>query len=259
MKISIVTPSFNQGRFINKAIDSVRAQKGVAIEHLIFDNCSDDGTRGLLERYQAAPGGNEVYVAIEPDEGQTAAINKGFLLSTGDIVCWLNTDEWYLNQALATIVDYFRKNEDVDIVFGDCDFVDVNGRLIRKKREHFFSSSMLLYYGCFLPSCATFVRRRALSKAGILDEDFRVTMDFEWYVRLARAGCRFLHVPETLAAFTWHEANISSTLVERRLFERRLVQDRYSRIQGPKWLRGMLYRVLRDFWIGIRVVRRALG
>ncbi|MCZ2099642.1 MAG: hypothetical protein LC121_25940, partial [Anaerolineae bacterium] len=122
-----------------------------------------------------------------------------------------------------------------------------------------FPCEMLLYYGCFLPSCATFVKRGALEKAGLLDPEFKVTMDFEWYVRLARSGCVFAPLRQMLATFTWHDSNISATLVERRLFERRLVQDRYSNMRGPAWFRGVMYEILRNFWIAVRVIRRSIA
>lgn len=260
MKISIVTPSFNQGRFIKRNLDSVRAQTGdFSVEHIILDNCSTDGTRAILGEYAESHGSVDIRIHIERDKGQTAAINRGFALASGDLVCWLNTDEWYTEGALASVASFFDAHPAVDVVFGDCDFVSVDGSLVKRKREHFFSCAMLLYYGCFVPSCATFVRRRALNRVGPLDTDFKVTMDFEWYMRLAQAGCAFAHLPLVLAKFTWHESNISSNLVERRLLERREVQDRFSGIKGPAWLRRMIYRLLRDYWISVRIVRRAIA
>lgn len=200
----------------------------------------------------------EVRVLIAPDEGQTDAINKGFLMATGDIVCWLNTDERYHDGALARVVAYFGKHQDVDFVFGNCDFVDADGRFIRGKREYFYSQSMLLYYGCFIPSCAAFISRRVIDDGVLLDKEFKVTMDFDWYVRLALNGYRFARLPVSLACFTWHENNISSNLVERRRYERRLVQERYSGISGPAWFRAMVFEIIRYVWIGVRVLRRAL-
>ncbi|EKD52306.1 MAG: glycosyl transferase family 2 [uncultured bacterium] len=259
MKISVVTPSYNQGRFIQRCIDSVRSQQGVEIEHVILDNCSTDETREHIRAYQNEPGAVEVKIIIAPDKGQTDAINRGFRMATGNVVCWLNTDEYYDQGALSKVVEHFEKHPDVDVVFGDCAFVDQNGKLLKEKKEYFFLWSMLIFYGCFLPSCATFVRRRTIDDGFLLDEEFRVTMDFDWYVRLAKAGYRIDHIPFQLASFTWHEANISSIQHERRREERRLVQDRFSGVRGPSWYRKAVYQSMRYFWTGIRVLRRAIG
>ncbi len=260
MKISVITPSFNQVKFIEKCLQSVCSQQGnFSIEHIVLDNCSGDGSVDFLDNYQKNHGDIDVRIIIEPDGGQTAAINKGFALATGDVVCWLNTDEWYENGVLSKVVDYFIAHPDVDVVFGDCDFVDVDRYLVKRKREYFFSASMLLFYGCFIPSCSTFVRRRVVDAGILLDPEFKVTMDFDWYVRVAKAGYHFNHLPKILASFTWHENNISSNFVERRKLERRLVQDRNSGVSGPDWFCTLIYGVMRYFWLTIRVSRRFLG
>lgn len=260
MKFSIITASFNQGQFIGKCLTSVLTQGGgFAVEHIILDNCSNDSTADALDLYISACGSVDVRVFIEPDNGQSDAINRGFRLATGDIICWLNTDEWYEKDALMRVATYLSANPNIDVVFGDCDFVDSTGNLVKRKREYFFSESMLLYYGCYIPSCATFVRRKAIDDGIILRPEFKVTMDFDWYVHMVKAGYRFAHIPATLASFTWHDSNISSTFVERRLLERRLVQDHYSGVRGPRWLRSIFYAVMRMFWIGVRVARRTMN
>lgn len=260
LKISVITASYNQGAFIHKCLASVRAQAGdFAVEHIILDNCSSDKTIQALADYQADHGQVDLKLIVEPDGGQTSAINKGFSMASGDIVCWLNTDEWYSDGALAQAAEFFENHPNIDVVFGDCDFVDSQGELVKRKREYFFHESMLVYYGCFLPSCATFVRRRVLDDGIFLDPAFKVTMDFDWYVRISKAGYRFAHLPATLASFTWHDSNISSTLVARRKQERRLVQDRYSGVPAPDWLRTVVYGAMRHFWLAVRVVRRAVA
>lgn len=260
LKITVVTPSYNQGRFIEKCLKSVQAQQGsFDVEHIVLDNCSTDETSQILAGQQATHGSPAVQIIIEPDGGQTAAINKGFSMASGDVVCWLNTDEWYSTGALALVAKFFENHPNVDVVFGNCDFVNSEGELVKRKREYFFCESMLVYYGCFIPSCATFVRRRVLDDGIFLDPAFKVTMDFDWYVRISKSGYRFAQLPATLASFTWHESNISSTLVARRKQERRLVQDRYSGVPAPSWLRTVVYGVMRHFWLAVRVIRRAVA
>ncbi len=259
LKISIVTPSYQQGRYIRMCINGVKNQSDVTVDHIILDNCSTDETGQALEAYRADPGSVELTFIVEPDNGQTDAINRGFKMATGDVVCWLNTDEWYAEGALARVAEYFHTHPKVDVVFGDCDFVDSEGNLVKRKREYGFSQSMLIYYGCFMPSCATFIRRRVIDTGLWLDPEFRVTMDFDWYVRIAKAGYRIAHIPYTLASFTWHDNNISSAFLTRRAIERRMVQDRYSGIRGPYWWRSLCYEVMRCSWISLRILRRRLG
>lgn len=257
MKISIITPSYNQGKFIQKCIDSVRSQN-TPVEHIILDNCSTDQTSEILDCYRFNSDKVSVNIIVESDKGQTAAINKGFQMATGDIICWLNTDEYYYPSTLQQVYKFFSENPDIDVLFGNCDFVDPAGNLIKHKREYFYSESMLIFYGCFIPSCATFVRRTVIDNDLLLDPEFKVTMDFDWYVRIAKAGYKFAHLPISLAAFTWHETNISSTFVEKRKSERRLVQERYSGVIGPYWVRSVVLLIMKYFWISVRVIKRLI-
>lgn len=258
MKISVITPSFNQGKFVDRCFNSVKRQLGkFSVEHIILDNCSTDQTQIALKNYQNNPGSVDVRIFVEPDKGQTYAINKGFSLATGDIICWLNTDEYYADDCLVIVSDYFAKHPKVDVLFGDCDFVNENGLLVKQKREYFFSKSMLLYYGCFIPSCATFARRKIIDSGLFLDSQFRVTMDFDWYTRIVAAKFIFAHINCRLAYFTWHDSNISSTQVARRKIERRLVQNRYSNIEIVA-CRSFYFTLMKYIWTSIRVLRRVM-
>ncbi|MCW1309094.1 MAG: glycosyltransferase family 2 protein [Candidatus Bathyarchaeia archaeon] len=261
MKISIVTPSYNQGRFIKQCIESVKRQEGdFLIEHIICDNCSTDETEEILRAYHADPGRVEAKIIVEKDGGQTEAINKGFRLATGDIVCWLNTDEWYYDGALQRVVNFFMNHPDVDVAFGDCDFVDEKLRVVKRKREHFFSKSMLLYYGCFIPSCATFVRRRVLDQGFFLNDYYKVCMDYEWYVRLSQNGFKFKHMGTVLAAFVLHGKNISKVYpLDYRKNDFNNVRLQWGCAKFlPGQLRIFLFEILSLFWIGIRVTSRLL-
>ena len=253
MKVSVITPSFNQGRFISNCINSVRSQTGdFDVEHIILDNCSTDETAAHLAAYSASPGHVQLKVIVEKDDGQSYAINRGFELASGDIVCWLNTDEWYMPDTLQNVVNYFLKKPAVDVLFGDCNFYDEHGKLVNSRQGFSYSRSMLLYYGCYISSCSTFVRREIIDKRIFLDPSLKVTMDFEWYLRISDAGFRIEHISEVLACFTWHNSNISSTFSERRKHERHYIQTVYSRLQVPKRLKPGAYRFLRYYWQFIR-------
>lgn len=259
-KFSIITPSYNQGPFIKKCLNSVQDQNGkFLVEHIILDNCSTDGTKNILEDYQKNHAGIDLHVYIEKDSGQTAAINKGLQIATGDIVCWLNTDEWYEPGTLQKVKDFFDLHPGVDVAFGNFDFIDSAGNLIKSKKEIFFSKAMLMYYGCFIPSCATFVRRSIIDRGLLLRPEFKVAMDFDWYVRIADAGYRFAIINEKLASFILHDSNISSTLAKRGKQEQKNVRLEFSQIRGPIFFRVLAFNALHYYWIAARVIRRAIA
>jgi len=190
----------------------------VAVEHIVTDAVSTDGTLEILQRYP------HLRWISEPDRGQSHAINKGFLLAKGDLVGWLNADDYYLPGALEAIADAAAAHPEADVIYGDCIFVNGDGRVVRSKVEHEFDPYVLLYFGCYIPSTSTFFRRRLIDRGLLLDCDYRVAMDFEYFARLARLGCIFRYVPQFIAAFRWHEDNVSLRNVQRRAQERRQVQ-----------------------------------
>lgn len=259
MKISVVTPSFNQGRFIRNCLESVKSSLGVEVEHIILDNVSQDETADVLAEFRKRNDGVERKIIVEKDAGQTSAINAGFTMASGDVVCWLNTDETYYEDTLKTVAAFFKANPEIDICFGDCDFVDADGNIVKKRMSFPYNKSMLLYYGCYLPSCATFIRRRVIEDGQLLDPEFRVNMDFEYFVRLSRLGYKFQCIPKAMATFAWHDSNISNMFIERRRFERLTVQRRYSPIRLPEPFRTASFEVIRYSWIAARIVRRRLG
>ena len=247
MKISVVTPSFSQGRFIKDCINSVLAEAVTGkfeVEHIVVDACSTDDTVEILEKWQqvgtndearrsrATPNNYSFQYTSEPDKGQTDAINKGFLKTTGDFVMWLNADDYLLPCALEQVVSFAEKHSDADVIYGDCLFVDEHKNTIREKRERSFSFNMLHFYGCYIQSTACFYSRRVLNRGLFLDPKYKVCMDYEYYLKLAHAGCYFVHLPELLAGFRWHGDNISSTYVAKRLAERIALQREYIAKRG---------------------------
>lgn len=243
MKFSIITPSYNQGRFVRDCIESIRSQTGMAWEHLVQDAGSTDETSAVLKEFP------HLQCVFEKDKGMSDGINRGFRRATGDWVMWLNTDDYLLPGALEKVAAFAGKNPEADIIYGDVEFVGTDKQLIRHKREHRFDPGVLLFYGCYIQSTATFIRRRVIDAGHLLDVDYRVCMDFEYYLRLARLGYRFAHLPEPLAAFRWHETNTSSTQLTRRYEERLRVQREHLQLtHRARWLQNarvlaILYRV----------------
>jgi glycosyltransferase involved in cell wall biosynthesis len=225
-ELSVVTPTFNSAEYLQDALTSVARQVEVSVEHIVIDNRSDDDTIALLRQAPA------VQWVSESDRGQSDAINKGFLRARGQVVGWLNADDYYLPGGLAAIARAAQENPQADVIYGDCVFVDSAGRIVRSKLEHRFDYDILLYFGCYIPSTATFFRRRVIEAGHLLDCTHRVCMDFEYFVRLADLGYRFHYVPRCVAAFRWHDNNISLQRSSLRREERLQVQRRFGRWQS---------------------------
>jgi glycosyltransferase involved in cell wall biosynthesis len=256
MTFSIVTPSLNQGRFLGDCLRSVLSQRGdeIQVEHIVRDACSRDGTVEVLKQTDG------VVWTSEPDAGQTDAINKGFRKATGDWLMWLNADDYLLPGALEKVRDYALEHPAADVIYGDCLFVDEVGRTLRERREGAFDFWMLLLYGCYIPSTATFFRRDLIDRGLLLDPQFRNCMDTDYFLRLALAGMRFEHIPELLAAFRWHETNASTQFVERRKSERLQIQRQTLQAKGLGWLRHPVFlEPLFRLYQAKRSLRRALG
>ncbi len=241
MKVSIVTPSFNQGCFIRDCIESVKSQTEVEWEHIVQDAGSSDETLAVLREYP------HLKWVSEKDQGMSDGINRGFRKATGDWVMWLNTDDYLLPGALTRMLAFAGRHPEADVIYGDTDFVDATGKLLRHKREHAFYFNILLYYGCYIQSTATFIRRRVLEAGHFLNIDYRVCMDFDYYVRLSRLGYRFAHLPVSLAAFRWHATNTSTVQSQRRREERLRVQRDYLSLTGhphlqSEWVLDLLCR-----------------
>ncbi len=230
MKFSIVTPSYNQGRFIRDCIESVKTQTGVEWEHIVTDAGSTDETLAILEEYP------HLKWSSAPDKGMCDGINKGFRQATGDWIMWLNTDDYLLPGALAKVAAHAARHPDADVIYGECQFVDEEKRLIRQKRDHRFDLGILLLYGCYISSTATFLNRKIVTAGHLLNLDYKVCMDFEYYVRLALLRYRFSFLPEALAGFRWHESNTSNVLAARRQQERLCVQRTFLKQLGYGWL-----------------------
>jgi len=261
--LSVITPSYNAVEFIEDAVGSVARQQNVAVEHLVIDGGSSDGTLEILARHP------EISWLSEPDRGQSDAINKGFRRASGDLLGWLNADDYYLPGGLQAIARAAQEHPEADVIYGDCVFVDRAGRIVRSKVEHGFDRSVLMYFGCYIPSTSTFFRRHLIDSGWLLDSDYRVCMDFEYFARLAHAGFRFHYVPQFIAAFRWHGGNVSMRQLHRRAEERRLVQRRFGCIPDSEpalnWLNQLhrAKRVLRKTLSGNIVrelrLRRMLG
>ena len=203
MDFTIITPSFNYGRFLGDCLASVASQPGVTLEHWVFDAGSTDDSA------EVAAGFPHVKWQQEPDQGMSDAINKGLDRAKGDWVIWLNADDRLKANALCELLKTLREST-ADIVYGDYDFIDAAGAWKRTMKVPRWSSFVNIYHHCYVPSTATFLRNRTIIAEGYrLRTDFHYVMDGEFYARLNSAGKKFQHAPLPIADFRLHGGNAS--------------------------------------------------
>jgi glycosyltransferase involved in cell wall biosynthesis len=210
VRISLVTPSYNQAQFIERTIDSVLAQRGdFELEYRVIDGGSTDGTVEILERY-----GDRLSWASERDRGQVDAINRGLRGASGDIVGWLNSDDVLMPGALARVADAFREHRDAEWLHGRCMIIDADDREVRRwisaykhyrSRHHTLASFLTENY---VSQMTVFWRRSALAAVGYLDPEIRYAFDYDLFLRLAERGAP-IYVEEPLACFRWYETSKS--------------------------------------------------
>jgi glycosyltransferase involved in cell wall biosynthesis len=240
MDFTIVTASYNYGRYIGECLDSVAAQEGATLEHLVMDAGSKDDTAEVVARYPHAT------FFQEPDKGMCDGINKGFLRAKGEWVIWLNADDRLKPGALAAVKDFAEKHPEADVIFGAWDFVDADGKFERRMSLFPFRRLMLAHLGCYIGSTACFLRRKTVIDEGfLLDLEYRICMDGELYARLAKAGKRFQYFPCVLADFRRHGENLSLRNFELSGIHRILkVQRQYAEARSIRRFYGI--NLLRD-------------
>lgn len=199
-KISIVTPSFNQGNFIERTINSVLDQNYENLEYYIQDGGSNDATLDILKKYSDRLTGWESKL----DNGQTHAINLGFAKTTGEIMAWLNSDDILLPGTLNYVADFFNCHPEIDVVYGNRIQIDENdrniGRWIIPKHE-----DAILSWADFIPQETVYWRRSIWEKVDEkLDESFCFAMDWDFLVRLRDAGANFARLPRFMGGFRIH-------------------------------------------------------
>jgi GT2 family glycosyltransferase len=198
--VSIVTPSYNQGPYLEQTIQSVLGQDYPHIEYIVVDGGSTDSSVDVIEKYAD----RLAYWISEKDSGQAEAINKGFARANGEIVAWLNSDDYYMLNTISVAVRCFEQNPDVVMVYGDMLAVDGEGQTINVLKYKQLSLEDLLSFQ-IIGQPSVFFRRSALEKAGLLDTSFHFMLDHHLWIRLAQQG-RILHAPQIWSAAHYHAA-----------------------------------------------------
>ena len=214
-KISIVTPSYNQGEYLADTIESVISQAGdFIIDYIVVDGGSKDDSVDIIRRYDALIRTDTFPVncrglifrwVSERDGGQADALAKGFRMAEGELFAWLNSDDTFLPGALQTAAGFFSKNPEVGLMYGDAHYCDRTGRFVGDYRTAPFALEKLAYANIICKP-STFFRREAFEAVGGLDESLNYVMDYDLWIRIGKLfPCR--HDPHLLATYRLHETS----------------------------------------------------
>jgi len=208
---SVITVSYNHGKYIEETIKSVISQKGnFFLEYLIIDGGSTDNTVEILERYKNlindrkieinCKGINFKYIS-EKDDGPTDALNKGLKMINGEVIGIINSDDLYPENALEKVWEEFKMNKEIEIIYGDIKFIDEEGNFIylRKGIPNLTEKNFVCENAIIQPEA--FIRRSVIEKVGIFDENFKFANDYEFWLRCLKNKIKFKYIPYTLAIF----------------------------------------------------------
>ncbi len=245
MKFTIVTPSYQQGSYLERTIESVLKQccETVDLEYFILDNRSTDETVNILKKYE---GHSQIKIIRSADLGQADAINQGWALGTGDIFAWLNADDIYLDQTLELVAEYFRSQPHVNVIYGEAVYIDKFDTVLKPVTNIRDYSKEALRTHDFITQPATFLRREVVLKTGKLSLLYRYGFDWDYWIRVSDYY-DFVRVNHVFAGYRVTGENLTTTGKGRRFREMiRIV-----------WCYGGLLRLLQ---FGLRLmVKYAIG
>jgi glycosyltransferase involved in cell wall biosynthesis len=204
-RITVVTASYNQGKFLEATMRSVLDQGYPNLEYIVIDGASKDGSVDIIRRYEK----HLAYWVSEKDKGAADAIVKGFSRATGTILAYLNSDDLYLPgslEAMARVMD----DPAVDVAYGNMYWIDTDGNVIGQQRQTPFMPMAYLYGGSTLQQPATFWKKDLYTKCGGMDPSYHFAFDMDLFVRFALRGARFKHVNQFVASFRIHPQSKSS-------------------------------------------------
>lgn len=262
-KVSIVMPTFNQVRFIERSILSVLNQDYQNIELIIIDGGSSDGTIDIIKKYQK----HIAYWLSEPDHGQSDALNKGFARANGEVFGWLNSDDLYLPNSVSLAVNSFQEHPDKNIVFGDWLSIDEFDGILDLNHAFDFSLNHFKYEGFHLNAQSMFWRSNVHKSFSGFDINLYNTMDYQMILEfgIKQGEFRFLRIPTALGAFRRYEGQKTSGFPARVLAEHfnMAVQYGYSDKYAPVGkIKRYIYRIRRTYWYtkrgGLGLLRRRL-
>lgn len=245
MKFTIVTPSYQQGAYLERTIQSVLQQESsrVELEYFILDNCSTDQTVEVLEKYKNHP---LIQVIRSPDRGQADAINQGWKRGTGEIFAWLNADDVYLEGALESIAKFFQTQPQAKAIYGEALYLDQYDRVLKPVTNIRNYSKRALRTHDFITQPATFLRRSVVEQVGELSLQYRYGFDWDYWIRVSE-HVDFVRISDRLAGYRVTGENLTTTGKGKRFREMLRIVWRYG---GGFGLCRFGFRLMRKYGSG---------
>lgn len=230
MKFTIVTPSYQQGSYLERTIKSVLNQccETVDLEYFILDNCSTDETLDILKKYENH---GRITIIRSADSGQADAINRGWALGTGDIFAWLNADDIYLDQTLERVAEYFRSQPHVNAIYGEAVYIDKFDTVLKPVTNIRDYSKEALTTHDFITQPATFLRREVVLKTGKLSLLYRYGFDWDYWIRVSKYY-DFVRVNQVFSGYRVTGENLTTTGKGKRFREMIRIVWCYGRLAG---------------------------
>lgn len=231
VKITVVTPSYNQAKFLEETLRSVLCQRDQVHEYFVVDGGSTDGSVDLIRRYAHMID----WWVSEKDRGQSDAIQKGFSRATGDVICWLNSDDVFLPGALQKVRDAFARHPDWDVITAYHAHVNNETRIMalyRKPQETLLKMRWGVIRVC-QQTC--FFKRELYERVGGLDLSLHYVMDHDLWLKMFAAKANWGHLPEYLAGYRWHAEAKGMAHQPKFAEERKLLDQRYPQFSPPPW------------------------
>jgi glycosyltransferase involved in cell wall biosynthesis len=248
--ISIVTCSYQQGRFLDATIRSVLNQQYSSLEYIVIDGGSKDESPAII----ASNAPSLSYWVSEKDNGQTDALKKGFARATGEIQGWLCSDDILLPGALQVVGEFFRDNPNVGAVYGDALWIDADGKPLRAKREMGFNQFVFLHDHNYIPQPSMFWRKSLYDAVGGLDESFNLAMDSDLWARFSEKT-NIAHLPQYLSCMRFYPEQKTRSMKPAGRLEDLKIRTRGSRFARIALVRPFQHVLARS----MRAVSKALA
>lgn len=247
--VSIITPSFNQGQFIEETLKSVASQTYKNYEHIIIDGGSTDNTIKILKKYKKIYPYKIRWIS-EKDKGQSDAINKGLKMAKGEVLCYLNSDDVFYPYTLKIVTDFFNKNKNAFWVTGDYEVINEKSKRIRsfipfyKKIWSIFPYKTTLLLCNFINQPSTFWKKEVFKKVGYFNVDYKYNMDFDYWIRIFNKGFKLFVLNKKLSKFRVHSKSIGGSQFDKQFNHMLFLIKKYSNNSFIFWFNFIHYKFI---------------